>query len=439
MKKWDITKENNALDWIDSDPSHISKEEIASKNEVDAKKVKKAVMKRIDGGSKKKKSTKKWVAVLTAAAVSIAVLGTAAAGASGSFNAAFGERFAGEQSYGLYSGGDVTISTDQNVQAALLGISGDDHTVVGMVMITKSDGSDFVDGETDEYFITEYDNNDMFAGSEGLIQYEGQDEFEVSKSLWSRMTGSSEDHSQQIVNYRLADAKHISCEMIYGDDTRNLKGEHLTYRNHTIHLYHIDEVLCQYDSSKDRMNQLTEDIKNNTDKTLQNEQKAIDEAKKTLKENQVINFTSDFSSIVIATKTDITVDLDIHFTLNYRDTDRTLSPVSGEHHSSTSAYLVSEVKASPFSTELTVTADTNGQSFYSVYGMDAFEDMEIKLKNGTVLYGSAYMMNVEENKENEYTFRTNYWKNTRYDFSDWITINPEEIESISFNGEVLAN
>ena len=97
----------------------------------------------------------------------------------------------------------------------------------------------------------------------------------------------------------------------------------------------------------------------------------IMKAKKTLKENQVINFTSDFSSIVIATKTDITVDLDIHFTLNYRDTDRTLSPVSGEHHSSTSAYLVSEVKASPFSTELTVTADTNGQSFYSVYGMDA--------------------------------------------------------------------
>ncbi len=433
--KWDISKENNIFDFVDDDMENISKEKIAQKNDIDEKEIKTMVFNRLAiKENKKRKVTRKFITILAAAVIGATVLGTAATAATGGFNAVFAERFAGEQSYGVFSGGNVQISSNDNIDAELLGISGDDHTVVGVLTLKNADGSDFIPGDdVENYFVTESDNNDLVYWND--LTY-SENHLDVTRSLWSRITGDDFDQSNYIINYSLTDSKTIKCEIVFGDDSRNIKGERLSYSNSSIYLYHIDKILCQYDSSKERMDQLNQDVKNNSSATLDREQALMEGAKKTLKDDQVINFTSDWSTLVVATKTKIDIDLDTAFTLNYRDTDRTLSVVEGTHSYNGAPYTVQSVKASPFCTEITVSTDISG-SFYKTFGTEFFEDIEITLENGTVLYGCAYRDTNNSDRNND-TFRTNYWKDKRYRNTDWVTLNPDEIVSISFNGETLA-
>lgn len=433
--KWDISRENNIFDFVDDDMKNISKDTIAQKNDIDEKEIQTMVFNRLGIKEKKKKKvTRRFITILAAAAVGTTILGTAAAAASGSFNAAFAERFAGEQSYGVFSGGNVQVSSNDNINAELLGISGDDHTVVGVLTLKNTDGSDFIpENDVENYFITESDCNDQIYLNN--LTY-SKNYLDVTKSLWSTITGDDSDQSNYIINYSLTDRKTIKCEIVFGDDSRNIKGERLSYGNSSIYLYHIDEILCQYDSSKERMDKLNQDIKNNSSETIDREFALMNEAKKTLKDNQVINFTSDWSTLVVATKTKIDINLDTAFTLNYRDTDRTLSVVEGAHSYNGASYTVQSVKASPFCTEITVSADISS-SFYDTFGMKFFDDMEITLENGTVLYGCSYR-DANTSDPNNYTFKTNYWKDKRYKNTDWVTVNPDEIVSISFNGETLA-
>ena len=88
-------------------------DDIVKPNDIDSREIRKMAFEKAGISQKPKKYRKKRVVfTLIAAVLAAAVLGTATAGASGSFDAVFGEYFAGESSEGLYPGGEVSIDVN---------------------------------------------------------------------------------------------------------------------------------------------------------------------------------------------------------------------------------------------------------------------------------------------------------------------------------------
>ena len=139
--------------------------------DIDIDKIKGKVFTAIHGDKKKspgKTISKKFITLLIAAA--ILVVGTVGAFASGSIQAIFGNMMAKESNLnalGLYSGGNVTVSsTDPTLDVKLLGVTGDGEKFYSAIEITKKDGSPVFDSECilpvgDQIppFTTEYTNN----------------------------------------------------------------------------------------------------------------------------------------------------------------------------------------------------------------------------------------------------------------------------------------
>lgn len=100
----------------------------------------------------KKRYTKKFRITLIAAVISVSIiLGTTAAYASGMLDSIFGGFFGGNlNAAGLYDGKNVTFeSPDPNINAQLLGITGDERQVYAMIEVSHKDDTPI----TDEGFI----------------------------------------------------------------------------------------------------------------------------------------------------------------------------------------------------------------------------------------------------------------------------------------------
>lgn len=100
----------------------------------------------------KKRYNKKFRITLIAAVISVSIiLGTTAAYASGMLDSIFGGFFGGNlNAAGLYDGKNVTFeSPDPNINAQLLGITGDERQVYAMIEVSHKDDTPI----TDEGFI----------------------------------------------------------------------------------------------------------------------------------------------------------------------------------------------------------------------------------------------------------------------------------------------
>ena len=134
------------FDMYDKIPDGVDVNTVEPDMIIDPAKIKREVVTMIKTGKVRKSSFRKKLTItLIAAAVGTAVLGTIGVGAMGGFNEAFGERFSGEKINGIYPGGNVSISTNDDVKAELLGIAGDKNKVMAAVTVKKADGSALVD------------------------------------------------------------------------------------------------------------------------------------------------------------------------------------------------------------------------------------------------------------------------------------------------------
>ena len=182
---FDDIKEN--FDSID-DQSIINEMDM----EIDIEKIKAGVMAAKTKGKKKMGKGKKTAVILAAAALSAGIIGTTVFAAFGGLDSAFGNIFSGDMNAaGLYSGGNVSVNTDdENLEVKPLGIAGDDETVYAAIELTHKDGSAFTHSDlsmvglpTETEFV--HSDNDY----ESPVSYiECDDEFSVyvDKNLWQQ-------------------------------------------------------------------------------------------------------------------------------------------------------------------------------------------------------------------------------------------------------------
>lgn len=469
-------KTDNIFDYMNPDSENIEKideQTVYEQTGIDPENVKEILMKKLHPSKPKKHMTKRAVMTLIAAAVGIGILGTVSAGAAGSFNAVFGEHFAGEMVNGVYSGGNVHLTTNENLNGEFLGVAGDDKNVMAAIRLTKKDGSAF----TEDYknvFTRSIDIGDETRN--GMIDtMEDEDDgtaIKVTQALWSRIFDRSDNVTQSfwsriidgsaggIVEEKthciFSDNNTIQFYISYGTYNRNIKGETLTVKQKSLYVYHIDEYLFKNDD-RYLSDEEEEQIK-----------KITEERRSTLKDDQVMLFTDDEENYVIATKSKITLNLDCSCQLNYKNTDRCITPVDTEFGYTTAddgtfipttdkniskyiSYKMNDIQASSYQLSLDftidqgyylydVSLDNEDVSFRSMTTLDDFSDfifqnVTITLENGRTIKCLISSASGTGNEDDTVTTLAEF--SYRDENDDWLTINPSEIKSVQIGGNII--
>ena len=476
-------KTNNIFDYMDKDYEEISEDSVMEQTGVKTDNVRRIFMKKLhEQDSVKttgKKIKKRTIIVLAAAAVSLLALGTIGAGAAGSFNAVFGERFAGEKVNGVYSGADIDVSVADGYESEFLGITGDHHNVMAAANIKKTDGGSFVKSEDlkDSYAtpmlygpITEEDYNQVVASlgvSDEDLNYNGK--LDVTTSLWNQVTNNNgtEEPGRGGLEYVLTDEHTIKCIMQYENQKYELVGEKMLAEAPLVYIYHVKSEIVETSFSDGvDVGYLMEYGEDQNGTSGSEEVKKavakIEEVKKTLGENEFVikkdnlDLSSPTTSFYVAEISAERIDFSGSWKLNYKaenirklqvqDNLFTLDGSYQGHDFSEVSIKVSEIDADAFTAKmkLSITGDIlvfKDVQPYSVVNMweDAFRDefyngtVIITLENGDTVDGWFTITDIQLDDDGGTSEAVIvYAKNKNV-----VTISANEIRSIQMNGTEL--
>ena len=290
-------KKKFVFDSMESDFSDIREETIIENTGVDTERVVKTVMEAAKA-KKIRRFTKKGIIGLAAAVAAAIAIGTVSVGASGGFNKAFGNWFAGEPKYGLFAGSNVSKKSDK-LDIEFQGIAGDD-TLVGAVMeIKNKDGSAFIEKNDGNYLI--YGSNDVDVTLAPLLALFPNPNDNRSGSVW----------------YDFKDENTIQATAFYQDFGGHLKGERMTVKEKSLWIVHLDEAIGTYLDDYDEL---------------------YEKYKDRIGENQLIFTYSQSGSPednirYIATEKTIPFEFETGVTLNYKTASRAIDDFNGKEFS----------------------------------------------------------------------------------------------------------
>ena len=286
-------KKKFVFDSMESDFSNINEESIIENTGVNTERVVKTVMEATKA-KKFRRFTKKGIIGLAAAVAAAVAIGTVSAGAAmGGFNQAFGNWFAGQPKYGLFSGSNISSKSD-NINVELNGIAGDDNFVGAVMTIQNKDGSKFVDNAQGEYLIFGGNNIDVTIPPIAVLF--GQD--------YSR--GGS-------VCYELYDENTIKATAFYQDENKHIKGERMTVTEEELLLMHLDEEIGTYLDSYDSLMEKYKD-------KLGKDQAIFSHSKSGAYED---------GKYYIVTEKTVPCEFELSVTLNYKTSSRALNDLNG--------------------------------------------------------------------------------------------------------------
>ena len=457
------------FDVLDKTPDGIDEETLEPAYNIDPEDVMKGVHsklsadKKTGGRTTAKKSKRKAPIILAAAVISVLALGTLTVGALGGINSFIGEHSAGEMVNNLYPGSDVRVSTDSSMKGEFMGITGDDTNMVSLVRLTNADGSDIIEDGKDSFiessdyrnyydktckqFEEEVADIDPDAESSELMnlefrktkiwhtvgfditdstKYDEDAQAKISHSIWFRDPFDSPYPC--FVSYEMADSKTINCYLSSHIDSgilRSLKGETLRAEDKNLYIYQIDKVLYKSDTMDDFARfELDHDRFNGL----------ITDNISSLRDDQVI--TVHGYSMVIATRKEINIGLDVSAKLNYKSNTKNLpaidTAIKGENGIS---YNITKINAGSLSTDVEISyslpeGKKDFDIFTGLFPVDA-KATEVTLKNGKVLNAQ---LSINHNYEEKHVITLTYCDNEDDNISQWVIVNPEEIKSISLTG-----
>ena len=167
--KWDISREDNIMDYIIEDANGFDLENVERKDITNNDTIKKMVFKKAGLTKRCKKQIKKKTMFALISAAAVLVLGVVTVGASGSFDSTFGEFFAGEAVDGLYGKGDASVSVKGDLKAEFMGVTGDNTSAYAAISVKKADGSSFADKDKDVVILFGEDISVDKNGKESMI------------------------------------------------------------------------------------------------------------------------------------------------------------------------------------------------------------------------------------------------------------------------------
>ena len=497
----------NIYDNLENDFLNIDKNTVVENTEVDTENVKKIFSDKLccqntDGkvimAVKKRRKIRPAIAI--AIIILIFLLGTICAGATGTFDMVFGENFAGNRIDGVYSGGNVNITSAQGYQTNFIGISGDYHSIAAAMNITKKDGSSFIKSDdvkytyimTIPYGIVGQDDKDRMENqindilkdyNENIIEFYHQIHYGhnvwVEKSRWSRLLNSNKASSDvNSIQYFLTSPDNIKCVMRYDDSYSSLVGQKMFFENDLLFLYNVKEELGTCSSSAgyaaECLAENGETYYGDNDKYLIDRiAERITDAKKNLGKNEDIvkhvTETGDTERVLYCVA-EINIEaLKINGScrLNYRSPEH--KPLSiksntfypkGEYESY-DGHLLSDVTASVQSidagtfnssvkikctgnTDLFdfISSDGTGNKWYDQLKLYMIrKPFVITLENGRIIYGHLNLGSWKVNNDGSVEFTILYTTKNEQEqimpITDWVSIAPEEITAITFDGYVI--
>ena len=290
-------KKKFVFDSMESDFSDIREETIIENTGVDTERVVKTVMEAAKA-KKIRRFTKKGIIGIAAAVAAAIVIGTVSVGASGGFNKAFGNWFAGEPKYGLFAGSNVSEKSDK-LDIEFQGIAGDD-TLVGAVMeIKNKDGSAFIEKNDGNYLI--YGSNDVDVTLAPLLALFPNPNDNRSGSVW----------------YDFKDENTIQATAFYQDFGGHIKGERMTVKESELWVVHLDEAVGAYPDNYDELREKYKDR---------------------LGENKLIwqySESGNYEDTVyyLATEKTVPFEFETGVTLNYKTASRAIDDLNGKEFS----------------------------------------------------------------------------------------------------------
>ncbi len=480
-------KTRNIYDHLDKDFTEIDEKSVIGETGVDTGNVKKLFNEKLsaqNNGNKKasvkikRRGKKRGILIAAAVAASVLVFGTVGAGAAGSFDMVFGENFAGDKVDGVYSGGNVSVSSADGYKTEFLGIAGDYHSVAAAVNITKADGSAFVSGDDIKYTYI-YDDPYGIIGEEDEKKFrdasvsaaQGESKVTVNQSLWNKMTNSKVPVEEGLRGYYLTSPDKIKLVMKYDDPEYSLVGQKLTFMSKNLYIYNVTEEIasCYIDEGYDAECILAYG-KNNYEYQSKNTAlvdsiaEKLGAAKKNKGKDEYIvrRFDSDGTDTkifyCIARISCEAVDINGSCKLNYKPIDHTeldikensFSPKgsdgdswNGHKYSEVSA-SVEKIDAGTFNSQVRIVCKGDTSPFVSQESntgnmwYDMLRDhvsnnsFAITLGSGKIVYGHPDIGSWKENSDGSVEFMMIYFTET-----DWVSISPEEIKSITFDGQSI--
>ena len=375
----------------------------------------------------KKVSVKKIVSVVAVAVAIGAAATVTAQAATGVFNPAFGEIFAGQPANGVFPGSDVSVKSN-DLDVEFVGVTGDETEMYSIYNITKKDGSNFVES-TEDY---------CFLGTNAKMEV-SESAFKKLRLMMDGSRGMSDG-----VSYDFVDSKTIRATVVFSDTAGCIKGERLTVNDTDTSIYHIDEVL--YSEKSDTELGCTKYMEEN--KALINQKKA------TFKDNQFIIpiYGKDgIYRLAVTTVTTIPFEYELGVTLNYKTTEKTFSEAAGKKFRAiNSDWTVKNVKAGSFSIRIDAETDnkTNDgldladqenrtqEQMNKYLNTDEGLKAEITLKDGTKISAQASSQNsTEADGHNESSWILTYC--TYENAGAMYAIDANEIVSVTCGGTVL--
>ena len=441
-------KKKFIFDASENDIADISEETVIKDTGVKAEKVKEKVMKEIMLNKGYARITrKKTIISLIAAAAAIAVIGTVSVGAAGGFSDSFGEFFAGKPAEGVFSGGNVSISSDK-VNVEFKGIAGDDNQVAAMMKLTNKDGSAFVD-TTENVFLDEYDYADN--------SYPVNNKLTIETNLWDNIFAKGQPCTG-VAEYSFDDKNTINMLVTCTSDSgTGLKGHRLTINSETIYAYKKVRTLYvpkDGDGYTSLVNEGGSAYLKTDDSVLE---KMYEKYSSSLKENEVIRFNNTDSSVIVARQTKLTLDLNAGVTLNYKSTARSIdSAANREYTINDSKWNVDFINAKSFTIEMSahtydldlsrefdfedmVNWDEETTKKYEAYCESFYpRELTVRLSDGRIFKAGSRTIGLNSSSE----IGVNYGNvKVTLEYTDEkgnsAALDPEDIVSITFEGQEL--
>ena len=405
-------KKKFVFDSMESDFSDIREETIIENTGVDTERVVKTVMEAAKA-KKIRRFTKKGIIGIAAAVAAAIVIGTVSVGASGGFNKAFGNWFAGEPKYGLFAGSNVSEKSDK-LDIEFQGIAGDDMIVGAVMEIKNKDGSAFIEKNDGNYLI--YGSNDVDVTLAPLLALFPNPNDNRSGSVW----------------YDFKDENTIQATAFYQDFGGHIKGERMTVKESELWVVHLDEAVGTYPDDYDELREKYKDR---------------------LGENKLIWHYSESGNYedtvyYLATEKTVPFEFETGVTLNYKTASRAIDDLNGKEFSMNDVTVtINNIRAQSFMmlVDATVSAipypeqpevdgtsdeDINALSDYfdKVESLGFIIEFDITLKDGSKVTTEAdsRWMNSSNASETRDTIQCLYEKDGVH-----AAIDPDDIVSVT--------
>lgn len=472
-------KKRYIFDTISQLPKEVDSDTIGTVEGFDTENVRSMVMNAVQSkkSQKPRRNIKKIGITLIAAVIAAVSVGTVGAGAMGAFNEAFSEHFAGEKINGVYPGGNVQISTNENCKAELIGIAGDKDDIISAVTFKNTDGNPFVDYDDIENTYVSYKCNSYFTdfGVVEGVKYENDidnpekdktdtsglivtaDDYSIShatKSAWTEMMMKLNNDfvwDDSYAQLSLTDKNTITANYYLkryssGNNDYSLSGETMTVDHDYIYIFHDEKLLYETDVNLYINNG---GAYYDFNKASEEAKAAVNAVKDQLKENQIIrrhlsrSYKNPDSAgykygkvgVYVSTYKKIKVNFSGSWKLNYKPMESYEIKANSDTLSfEGTEFKVGSIKAEDFGLTIRLSVDTDISQWIDKI---SFADINITLKNGEKVTGVWSSNNTKDDGILEMElFYCKY--DDKSDYSEvWVYVNPEEVQTIEIGGNIF--